>query len=148
MRKDINEYFMDIAEKVSTRSTCVKRQVGAIIVKDKMIVSTGYNNPSKGLPNCDESECMLDESGKCLKAVHAEVNAIMQASPEERKDAIMYVTCQPCDKCQLAILNSGIKLVIYKEKHTPKIDWTNNMCISLEEAMKKDIVAQVCEELK
>lgn len=139
MRKDINEYFMDIAEKVSTRSTCVKRQVGAIIVKDKMIVSTGYNNPSKGLPNCDKSECMLDESGKCLKAVHAEVNAIMQASPEERKDAIMYVTCQPCDKCQLAILNSGIKLVIYKEEHIPKINWTNNMCISLEEAMKKDI---------
>ena len=139
---------MDIAETVATRSTCTKRQVGAIIVKDKKIVSTGYNNPSKGLSNCDVAECMLDESGKCLKAVHAEVNAIMQASPEERKDAIMYVTCQPCDKCQLAILNSGIKLVIYKEKHKPKINWTNNMCISLEEAMKKDIAAQVCEELK
>ena len=137
MRQDIHTYFMDIAYTVATRSTCTKRKVGAIIVKNKKIVSTGYNNPSHGLPNCDESECRLDDNGKCLLAVHAEINAIMQASPEEREGATMYVTCQPYDKCQLAILNSSIAEVIYAEKHKPKLNFLsrNVSCKSLSKTL-------------
>ena len=123
MRESLDEYFMKIAHIVASRSTCTKRKVGAVIVKDKHIVSTGYNNPSCGLENCDVSGCQLNSEGKCVKAVHAEINALIQASAEEMKDATIYITCSPCSNCQLAIMNSGITRVVYDEYHQAKIDW-------------------------
>ena len=137
-RDNIHKYFMDIANVVKTRSTCIKRKVGAVIVKNRKIISTGYNNPSKGLPNCTKEKCMLDNNGKCMLALHAEQNAIIQASPEERENAIMYVTCQPCKNCQLAILNSGITKVIYEEEHTPEKDFltgTHVQCYKLSDVL-------------
>ena len=65
MRESLDEYFMKIAHIVASRSTCIKRKVGAVIVKDKHIVSTGYNNPSCGLDNCNTSNCQLNSEGKC-----------------------------------------------------------------------------------
>ena len=123
MRESLDEYFMKIAHIVASRSTCTKRKVGAVIVKDKHIVSTGYNNPSCGLENCDVSGCQLNSEGKCVKAVHAEINALIQASAEEMKDATIYITCSPCSNCQLAIMNSGITRVVYDEYHQARIDW-------------------------
>ena len=137
-RENIHQYFMNIAHAVKTRSTCIKRKVGAIIVKNKKIISTGYNNPSTGLSNCNSKNCLLDNNHKCLRAIHSEVNAILQAPPDERIGATMYVTTQPCANCQLAILNSGIVRVIYDEEHTPKYNWFENThvkCQSLHEVL-------------
>ena len=122
-RKHIHQYFMDIAYKVAERSTCVKRKVGAIIVKDKKIVSCGYNGISAGITNCTENNCILKESGKCGKfPIHAEVNCCLFATPDERKGATMYITCQACSNCASVIVNSGITTVIYDQKHNPEVN--------------------------
>lgn len=123
MRKDWDIYFMDIAFKVSEQATCEKRKVGAVIVKDKRIKSTGYNGSPKGLPHCIDDGCLLDETGKCMRCIHAEVNAITQAAPWDREGATMYVTCEPCDKCQLQIINSGVTRLVFAEGHKAKYDW-------------------------
>jgi dCMP deaminase len=114
---------MDIAFKVAEQATCTKRCVGAIIVKDRKIVASGYNGSPKKMDHCIDDGCLLDENGKCMRCIHAEVNAIIQASPAGRENATMYVTCEPCDKCQQLILNSGITRVVYKEEHKAKYDW-------------------------
>lgn len=142
MRESLDEYFMKIAHIVASRSTCIKRKVGAVIVKDKHIVSTGYNNPSCGLDNCNTSNCQLNSEGKCIKAVHAEINALIQASPEEMKDATIYITCSPCSNCQLAIMNSGITRVVYDEYHQAKIDWIKGkvLCEQIHTNKLKEII--------
>ena len=142
-RENIHSYFMRIAYTVASRSTCIKRKVGSIIVKDKKIISTGYNNPSVGLPNCTKETCVLDKAGKCVLGSHSEQNCILQASPEERKGATLYCTTQPCSKCQLIILNSGITHVIYDEEHPPEYDFFKNThvkCQSLKEILKNDSI--------
>ena len=141
MRENIHQYFMNIAKVVASRSTCIKRKVGTLIVKDKKIIATGYNNPSIGLENCNPQNCMLNGLGKCIKCIHSELSALLQTNPEERKNAIMYVTTEPCFNCRLAILNSGINLVIYDESHTPEIDWFKNThvtCKSLKEILERN----------
>lgn len=143
-RDNIHKYFMDIAHVVKNRSTCVKRKVGSVIVKDKRIISTGYNNPSVGLPNCTSETCVLNEIGKCALSMHSEQNAIIQASPKDREGATMYVTCQPCANCQLAILNSGITRVVYDERHEPKFNFlkgTHVKIYQLEDIIKKEKIA-------
>lgn len=139
MRENIHQYFMNIAKVVASRSTCIKRHVGTIIVKNKKIISCGYNNPSVGLPNCTTDTCILDGLQKCTKATHSEINALLQATPQDRENATLYCTCYPCSKCQLAILNSGVTTVIYDEKHHSEIDFfkgTHVQCYSLEEIIK------------
>lgn len=142
-RKHLHQYFMDIAYKVSERSTCIKRRVGSIIVKDNKIVSCGYNGPSKGRINCTPETCILDNNGKCGNFVqHAEQNAIIFATPDERKGATMYLTCQACSMCASAIANSGIVKVIYDQPHPPQKDILKEVNIeeySLIEAIKKDL---------
>jgi dCMP deaminase len=130
---------MKIAHIVASRSTCTKRKVGAVIVKDKHIVSTGYNNPSCGLENCDISGCQLNAEGKCIKAVHAEINALIQASAEEMKGATIYITCSPCSNCQLAIMNSGITRVVYDEYHQAKVDWIKGKILCEQVHVDSDI---------
>ncbi len=123
MRPSWDEYFMDIAEMVKTRSTCLRRQVGALIVKDKRILSTGYNGPPTGLKHCDETGCLRDQLGvpsgqrhELCRGLHAEQNAIIQASLHGVKieGATIYVTIQPCVVCAKMIINSGIKRLVYK----------------------------------
>jgi dCMP deaminase len=142
LRESLDEYFMKIAHIVASRSTCIKRKVGAVIVKDKHIVSTGYNNPSCGLANCTAANCQLNSEGKCIKAVHAEINALIQASPEEMKDATIYITCSPCSNCQLAIMNSGITRVVYDEYHQAKVDWIKGkiLCEQIHTNKRKEII--------
>ena len=113
---------MNIAMQVSTRSNCIKRKVAAIVVKDKRIVSTGYNGTPRGVTNCDEGGCprcnsfttggtKLDE---CLCS-HGEENAIVQAAYHgiSMKNSIMYTTMSPCLWCSKMIINDGITEVIY-----------------------------------
>ena len=121
-RKSWDEYFMDIAFQVAGRSTCTRRSVGAVIVKDKRIKGTGYNGSPAGLPHCiDEGCAMINEH--CVRCIHAEPNALLECSPEERKDAILYVTDRPCPECQKLIVTSGITRVVFARDYEPFIDW-------------------------
>ena len=109
-------YFMNIAREVATRSTCDRKHVGAVIVRDKTILSTGYNGSIKGLSHCDEAGHEMVE-GHCVRTTHAEANAIVQAAKNGVKidSAEIYVTASPCYNCFKLIANSGIKIIYYHE---------------------------------
>lgn len=132
MRPSKTEYYLDIAAAVAKRSTCVRRQYGAVIVKNDTIVSTGYNGAARGIDNCcDVEECWREAHGiphgeqyeKC-QAVHAEANAIINASREEMEGATLYlagfengermVNPRPCEMCARLIRNAGIAVVVSK----------------------------------
>ena len=109
-------YFMNIAREVATRSTCSRKHVGAVIVRDKTILSTGYNGSIKGLPHCDDAGCdMVD--GHCVRTSHAEANAIVQAAKNGVgiDQSKIYVTASPCYDCFKLIANAGIKIIYYDE---------------------------------
>ena len=111
-----DEYFMDIASVVATRSTCPRKHVGSVIVRDRTILSTGYNGSVRGLPHCDEAGHMM-EDGHCVRTIHAEVNAIIQAAKNGAAiaGASIYVTASPCWHCFKAICNAGIKRIVFEE---------------------------------
>lgn len=126
MRPSWDEYFMQIAHIVKTRSTCLRRQVGAVIVKDNRILSTGYNGAPRGLRHCIEVGCKREElhvpSGErheLCRGLHAEQNAIIQAAvfgtPIE--GASIYTTVSPCILCTKMIINSGIVRIITSEEY-------------------------------
>lgn len=113
-----DDYFMKIAEQVSTRATCDRLHVGAVIVKDRTILSTGYNGSIKGTPHCDdEGHQMVDNH--CVRTVHAETNSLIQAARNGVKieGANIYVTAFPCYGCFKLIANAGIKTVFYKDAY-------------------------------
>lgn len=121
-RPSWDEYFMKLAQVVSERSTCLRRQVGAVIVKDKQILSTGYNGSPAGLKHCAEVGCLRQklqipsgERTEICRAVHAEQNALVQAAKHgvEIEGADIYTTTQPCVLCTKMIINAGIKRVVY-----------------------------------
>lgn len=126
MRKDWDQYFMDIALMVSERSTCPRLHVGAVLVRDKRIKGTGYNGSPKGLPHCDEAGCLM-VNNHCVRTIHAEVNCLMEVAPEEREGATMYVTHMPCPECQKLIITCGIKRVVFANDYTPSINWFEQM---------------------
>jgi dCMP deaminase len=115
-RASWDEYFMNIAREVSTRSTCDRKFVGAVIVRDKCILATGYNGSIRGLPHCDE-EGHLIEDGHCVRTVHAEANAIVQAARNGVRidGSSIYVTASPCWGCFRLIANAGIMRVVFGE---------------------------------
>ena len=109
-------YFINIAVEVSKRSTCDRKNVGAVIVKDKMILSTGYNGSIRGLPHCDEIGHEM-VNGHCVRTTHAEANAIVQAAKNgvKIKGSEIYVTASPCYDCFKLIVNAGILKIFYLE---------------------------------
>ncbi|MBC7225275.1 MAG: cytidine/deoxycytidylate deaminase family protein [Anaerolineae bacterium] len=113
-RPSWDQYFMEIAQQVARRSTCPRAQVGAIIVRDRRILTTGYNGAPMGLPHCSDVGCIIVD-GHCVRAVHAEQNAIIQAAYHGVSVAggTIYVTHQPCQTCAKMIINAGIKRVVY-----------------------------------
>ncbi|MBO7435072.1 dCMP deaminase family protein [bacterium] len=115
-RVDWDTYFMNIAKEVATRSTCPRKSVGAVIVKDRRILSTGYNGSIRGMPHCTDVGCDI-EDGHCVATVHAEANAIIQAARNGVciDGADIYVTASPCWNCFKLIANSGIKRIYYGE---------------------------------
>lgn len=120
-----NERFMSLTEQIATWSSCLRRQVGAIIVRDKRIMATGYNGAPAGIKTCIEKGiCLRDQNNipsgthaEICYSVHAEQNAIIQAAKEgvSLKGCTLYCTHQPCTVCAKMIINAGIKEVIYKE---------------------------------
>ena len=115
-RASWDEYFMDIAVVVARRSTCPRKHVGAVIVRDKTILSTGYNGSVRGLPHCDEAGHMM-EDGHCVRTIHAEVNAVIQAAKNGSRidGATIYVTASPCWSCFKMLANAGIREIYYRE---------------------------------
>ena len=111
-----DQYFMNIAVQAATRATCDRKHVGAVIVRDKTILSTGYNGSIRGLPHCDDAGHMMD-NGHCVATVHAEANAIIQAAKNGTSidGADIYVTASPCWNCFKLIANSGIKRIVFLE---------------------------------
>ena len=109
-------YFMNIAREVATRSTCSRKHVGAVIVRDKTILSTGYNGSIKGLPHCDDAGCEMVD-GHCVRTSHAEANAIVQAAKNGVgiDQSKIYVTASPCYDCFKLIANAGINTIYYEE---------------------------------
>ncbi|MFT5222237.1 MAG: dCMP deaminase [Glaciecola sp.] len=118
-RMDWDRYFLTLAEAAATRSTCTNRQVGAVIVKGRHLVATGYNGGPRGYGHCDEGACPRSNSGdatgwdyaNCI-AIHAEANAIMFSSPEARDGATIYTSTFPCFECAKLLANSGINEVV------------------------------------
>lgn len=117
MRLDWDQYFMRLAETVAERATCDRKHVGAVIVRDRHILSTGYNGAPAGLPHCTDVGHQMDAGNHCIRTVHAEANAIAQAAMHgvSLKGAAIYITASPCDHCIKLLLNTGIKDVWYKE---------------------------------
>lgn len=126
-RPSWDEYFASITRQVATRSTCLRRKVGAIIVKDKRILTTGYNGAPKGTQNCiDIGVCMREQMGipsgqrhEMCRALHAEQNAIIQAAYHGVKieGSSIYTSTQPCVMCAKMLINSGIRKIYYFEEY-------------------------------
>lgn len=117
-----DEYFMQMAILASQRSTCLRRKVGAVIVKDKRVLSTGYNGSPKGTEHCEKKGCIRQQmnipSGtrhELCRGVHAEQNAVIQAAyfGISIKDATIYTTTFPCSMCAKILINAGIKEIVY-----------------------------------
>lgn len=118
------EYFMTIAEMVAKRSTCLRRHVGAILVKDKRILATGYNGAPSGLKHCEEVGCIRQnasipsgERHELCRGLHAEQNAIIQAAYHgiSISGSTLYCTNKPCVICSKMLINAGIEKIFYKE---------------------------------
>jgi len=130
MRPSWDEYFMQIVDVVKTRSTCLRRQVGAILVVDKHIISTGYNGPPTGLAHCEETGCLREQLGipsgerpELCRGVHAEQNAIIQAALHgvSTKGATLYVNASPCVMCAKMLINAGVKRIVYEEEYPDEL---------------------------
>lgn len=121
MRPSWDEYFIQLAHQVATRSTCLRRHVGSVIVRDKHILATGYNGAPSGLEHCDVVGCLREEMGipsgqrqEICRGLHAEQNAIIQAALHgvSTRGASIYVTHQPCITCAKMIINAGIVRIV------------------------------------
>ena len=130
MRPSWDEYFLEIAKVVSERSTCLRRKVGALIVKDKRILATGYNGAPRGLAHCEDVGCLREKMDvtpgtghELCRGLHAEQNAIIQAAtygvPIE--GSVLYSTHQPCVLCTKMLINAGIKAIYYLEPYPDEL---------------------------
>jgi len=125
-RPDWNEYFMAIAELVSTRSTCLRRRIGAVLVLERRILATGYNGAPSGLAHCTLETCLREKrqipSGsqqELCRGLHAEQNVIIQAALHgvSSKGSILYCTHKPCSLCAKMIINAGISRIVYQNPY-------------------------------
>ncbi|MFZ5813729.1 MAG: deoxycytidylate deaminase [Bacillota bacterium] len=121
-RPSWDEYFVELAQVVAKRSTCNRRSVGAVLVRDKRILTTGYNGSPPGLPHCTDEGCLMVE-GHCVRAIHAEQNAIVQAALHgiDLRGATCYVTSSPCVHCAKMLIAAGIKRIVYLDNYTEQI---------------------------
>ena len=122
-----DQYFMTITRQVAERSTCLRAKVGAVIVRDKNILATGYNGAPAGMPPCTDVGCLIYESRtpngdieqNCFRTIHAEMNAIAQAAKNGAsiKEAAIYITHTPCIHCLKVLVNTGIKEIHYEKPY-------------------------------
>jgi dCMP deaminase len=133
MRKTWDQYFIELANHVSTRSTCNRKNVGCIIVKDNNILATGYNGSLTKDQHCDETNHLIID-GHCIRTIHAERNAIFQAAKNGvcLKDAIAYVNVEPCWECFKSLVSSGIINIYYQS------DYPNSNNVYIKEYLTKN----------
>ncbi len=122
-----DQYFLTITRQVAERSTCPRAKVGAVIVRDKNILATGYNGAPAGLPHCTDVGCLVYQSRtptgeieeNCYRTIHAEINAIAQAAKNgvSIRGADIYVTHTPCIHCLKVLINTGIKRIFYEKEY-------------------------------
>jgi dCMP deaminase len=122
-----NQYFLMITRQVAERSTCVRAKVGAVIVRDRSIVATGYNGAPAGMPHCLDVGCLIYRSENpdgeiaenCFRTIHAEINSIAQAARNGSaiRDASVYITHSPCIHCLKTLVNTGIKHIFYEKPY-------------------------------
>ncbi len=129
-RPSWDEYFMEMAELARTRTTCIRRGVGAVIVKDHRVLATGYNGTPNGLTHCSETGCMRakmnipsGQRAELCRGLHAEQNAIIQAATlgQNIGGSVLYCTTQPCSICSKMIINAGIKRVVIAEPYPDEL---------------------------
>jgi dCMP deaminase len=122
-----DQYFLNITRQVAERSTCTRAKVGAVIVRERSILASGYNGAPSGLPHCTEVGCLVYQSQtpdgeleeNCYRTIHAEINAIAQAAKNgvSIRDADIYVTHTPCIHCLKVLINTGIKRIFYDREY-------------------------------
>ncbi len=129
-RPSWDDYFMKIAEEVATRSTCLRRQVGAVVVKDRRILATGYNGAPQGIQHCGEVGCLRDEKSvpsgerhELCRGLHAEQNAVIQAALHGVPIAgsTLYSTHKPCSLCAKILINAGVTQILYLDGYADKL---------------------------
>lgn len=118
-RPSWDRYFLDIAQVVSSRSTCPRLAVGAVLVKDRQILSTGFNGSPPGHSHCEDVGCAPGPTGGCGRATHAEANAVCQAAKLgiALDGATAFLTCSPCAICSRLLLSSGITRIVYAKAY-------------------------------
>ena len=125
-RPSWDEYFMGICEQVGGRSTCMRRHVGAVVVRDRRILATGYNGTPAGLRHCEDVGCLREQMGitsgsnhELCRGIHAEQNAVIQAAKHgiAMDGAIAYCTHQPCVLCAKILLNAGVVDIVYRDPY-------------------------------
>jgi dCMP deaminase len=144
-RPSWDQYFLTITRQVAERSTCKRAKVGAVIVRDKNILATGYNGAPAGLAHCTEVGCLIYESKtpsgdieeNCYRTIHAEINAIAQAAKNgvSIRDAAIYVTHTPCIHCMKVLINTGIKQIFYEKDY--KANTVRELLASTDVVIKK-----------
>lgn len=145
-RPSWDQYFMQIARDVATRATCDRKHIGAVIVRDKVILSTGYNGAPRGMPHCDDVGHEIVE-GHCIRTVHGEGNAIAQAAKNgvSVDGATIYTTASPCYDCFKLIINAGIARVVYGEFYASRYGASKQV---LKLAKSADIKMDYIERVK
>lgn len=140
LRPSWDEYFMDITRVVASRSTCLRRRVGAVIVKDKRLLTSGYNGAPQGLAHCLEVGCLRErmkvasgERHELCRGLHAEQNAIVQAALHgvQIAGATLYCTHQPCAACAKMIINAGIRRIVFEHPYPDELarDLLQEACV-------------------
>jgi dCMP deaminase len=132
MPKNWDEYFMKIADVVASAATCDRKHVGAVIVVNKTVVSTGYNGAPRGMPHCDQVGHELKDMGgrqSCVRTVHGEANALVQAARTGAKveGGTLYTTASPCYDCLKLIINAGIVRIVCKEFYASRYGMSEEM---------------------
>jgi len=121
---------MSIAKEVATRSTCLRRQVGAILVRDRRILATGYNGAPKGLPHCEEVGCLREqhnvpagERHELCRGLHAEMNALLQAAAfgTSTHDSVLYTTAHPCSLCAKMLINANVRRIVMLDDYPDEL---------------------------
>ena len=144
MRPTWDEYFMTITRQVAERSTCTRAKVGAVIVRDRSILATGYNGAPAGLPHCLDVGCLVyrsqnpsgDWEENCFRTIHAEINAITQAAKNGAaiRGAHVYITHSPCIHCFKVLINTGVERIVYEK------DYKMHTLLELQPSTKVELV--------
>jgi dCMP deaminase len=154
LRPSWDEYFITIAYIVSTRSTCLRRKVGAVIVKDRRILATGYNGTPSNITHCEDAGCIRDklkipsgERHELCRGLHAEQNVLLQAALYgiSLRDSILYCTNQPCIICAKMIINAGIKEIVIADGYPDKMaeEFFREAAIEVRKLESKDLKMKI-----